>query len=405
MATRINLRGVIVSSMWDTDWTQEYIEKGIIAPESAFRRQLDAVDGDVDIYVNSPGGSVFSGYEMSNAVNERVANGDRVTITVGAMAASAAANFLLQTRAAEVNAHGNAKIMFHGASTGIVGGKEALEDEAELLGKINDEMKVALITTYGLDSDTVNEWFAEGREGWLTAQEAKEAGIVSSLIGEDAEALEFDPASIEDITNRGLKIAAFAEVSAPVDEQQEEIQDEPEPEQEQEENESAEDQPDDGVNTGGDDGQDDGDVGDETGEDDTEAEVSEESKEEPEAEEATVLTVDFEALANDELKLQIAELNAKHAEDLKKRDAVISKLQSERDKALNDVKQANEKAEELAGRIDKLLGPALTFHGEDTSVNTWEDALEAAGGDYATARKEHPALYDAFMEHKAKTAK
>ena len=41
--TRINLRGVIVPSIYDTDWTQEYITKGIITPESAFRRELEQI--------------------------------------------------------------------------------------------------------------------------------------------------------------------------------------------------------------------------------------------------------------------------------------------------------------------------------------------------------------------------
>ncbi len=65
---RIEIRGVIVGSEWDSPRTERYIKNGVITPESVFRRALDAATEDVELYVNSPGGSVFSGYEMADAV-------------------------------------------------------------------------------------------------------------------------------------------------------------------------------------------------------------------------------------------------------------------------------------------------------------------------------------------------
>jgi hypothetical protein len=39
---RIELRGVIVPSMYDTEWAADYITKGMITPESTIRRKEPA---------------------------------------------------------------------------------------------------------------------------------------------------------------------------------------------------------------------------------------------------------------------------------------------------------------------------------------------------------------------------
>ena len=38
---RIELRGVIVSSMWDEGWFEQDIDKGLMTPESRFRAAVD----------------------------------------------------------------------------------------------------------------------------------------------------------------------------------------------------------------------------------------------------------------------------------------------------------------------------------------------------------------------------
>ena len=69
--SRLNLRGVIVPSEYDATWAAAYIDKGIIMPESRFRALLGeaAKSEPLTVYVNSPGGSVFSAGEMVNAEN------------------------------------------------------------------------------------------------------------------------------------------------------------------------------------------------------------------------------------------------------------------------------------------------------------------------------------------------
>jgi len=209
---RIEIRGVIVPSDYDYEW---YTERGIITPESSFRRALAKADTGtpLEIYVNSPGGSVFAANEMINAVREwKAEHNQTVTVIVGAWAASAAAAFVIMA-GDDVRPHQNAKMMFHGAWTISIGGKKLHEDTAGLLEKINADIKTRLVSRYDLSPETVSEWFAEGREGWLTAEEMVQAGIASEIITDNAEPIEFSNATIKDIEQRGLGIAALLDAN------------------------------------------------------------------------------------------------------------------------------------------------------------------------------------------------
>jgi ATP-dependent protease ClpP protease subunit len=218
---RMEIRGIIVSSMYDDSFFDSYIQKGIITPESRFRKALaECTDDDaLDVYINSPGGSVFSANEMINAPQEWRATardgrkGPRqVTITIGSLAASMGAVMAISAGDTR-RMHRNGKLMFHSAWSGCEGGPEAMKDEAALLDKINADIMAVLVGRFGCNPDTVAEWFKEGRMGWLSAQDAKEMGLIDEIIGEDAPAgatVEFPEAAA--LAAKGLKIAACAGV-------------------------------------------------------------------------------------------------------------------------------------------------------------------------------------------------
>lgn len=209
--SRINLRGVIVPSEYDASWAEGYINKGIITPESRFRSMLATASKSepLDVYVNSPGGSVFSAGEMVNAVREWKAETKQpVTVTLGALTASAASAFAIMV-ADKIRAHANAKMMFHGAWTVSVGGKELHQDTAELLNKINGDIKARLVSKYGMSPELVTQWFAEGREGWLSAQDLMQSKLASEIIADPSDVIEFAADAVKAIDERGLGIAAF----------------------------------------------------------------------------------------------------------------------------------------------------------------------------------------------------
>lgn len=214
--SRIDLRGVIVPSEYDANWAEGYIGKGIIIPESRFRANLAAASKSepLTVYVNSPGGSVFSAGEMVNAVREWKAETKQpVNVVLGALTASAASAFAIMV-ADKISAHANAKMMFHGAWTVSVGGKEMHQDTAELLGKINADIKARLVSKYGMDPETVTQWFAEGREGWLSAKELVSSKLATDIIEDPSDAIEFTADAVKAIDERGLGIAAFLTTQA-----------------------------------------------------------------------------------------------------------------------------------------------------------------------------------------------
>ena len=212
MATkRIELRGVILDASFDFDWLDKYVEKGIFTPESRIRSQLKAAaeaGDDVELYISSQGGSVVAGNEIIAAFAD-YPHGK--SVTVGAFAASMAANIALQAGAGvPVRAHNNTLFLFHGAWGVTIGGKDAHGDTAKMLDQINEPIRAAL-AAHGVPADMIEAGFGEGRELTMTAAEAKEWGIVSEIIDEPAPLVaRLEKSDEDDILAHGSEIPVAA---------------------------------------------------------------------------------------------------------------------------------------------------------------------------------------------------
>lgn len=210
MATkRIELRGVILDASFDIEWLDKYVEKGIFTPESRIRSQLKAAaeaGDDVELYISSQGGSVVAGNEIIAAFAD-YPHGK--SITVGAFAASMAANIALQA-GVPVRAHNNTLFLFHGAWGVTLGGKDAHGDSAKMLDQINEPIRAALAAK-GVPADMIEAGFGEGRELTMTAAEAKEWGIVSEIIDEPAPLVaRLEKSDEDDILAHGTEIPVAA---------------------------------------------------------------------------------------------------------------------------------------------------------------------------------------------------
>lgn len=207
---RIEIRGVIVPSSLDMEWAADYINKGLITPESRIRQALASAGDDVELYINSRGGSVFSGNEMVNALKQFKATGKRLEITVGAMAASMAANIVAMSDADRVRAHANTKFMFHGAQGLTDGGTGAHEDAAGLLATINHDVVSALVAKAPKQKKEISGWFEEGRMGWLSAKQALDMGLIHEIVdAADAPLAEIDKAAAQKMLEGGMDVAAL----------------------------------------------------------------------------------------------------------------------------------------------------------------------------------------------------
>lgn len=140
-------------------------------------RGLDAAVTDLDVRLDSGGGSVFDAILVYNALVDSQAN---VTVTVDAMAASAA-SFLLQAGDQRVMNRG-AMAMVHGPWVAAMGGSDTMRAAADFLDKNRDNMAGIYAARSGSDTDHWLAYMQNEDEHWFTAAEAVDVGLADTVV-------------------------------------------------------------------------------------------------------------------------------------------------------------------------------------------------------------------------------
>ena len=144
---------------------------------------LDSVDSgkDISIYVNSPGGSVYAGlgiYDTMQFIQSPVA-----TICTG-MAASMAAVLLVAGTEGKRSALSHSRVMIHQPLGGAQGQASDIEITAREIMKLKKELYTIIAEHSHTDFDKV--WADSDRDYWMTAQEAKEYGMIDRVLSRKA---------------------------------------------------------------------------------------------------------------------------------------------------------------------------------------------------------------------------
>lgn len=158
----------------------------------SFVRDLAAIDADqITVRINSPGGGVYDGIAILNALRAHPAT---VTTIVDGLAASAAS--FIAMAGDEIVVRRNAEIMIHD-SWQVCGGNAAeLRKTADNLDRLSDNIASMYAARAG---GTVEEWRALMQaETWYTADEAVEAGLATRV--DDGAAEESAPAAAFDLS-------------------------------------------------------------------------------------------------------------------------------------------------------------------------------------------------------------
>lgn len=187
---KLLLRGIILSPL-SGDLERFCSEPDTYTISEDLISAIQAEQDELDILVDSPGGDIFAANAVAMAITDwLVAHPDgKASITVQALAASAAAALLVGTRSprCRIACHRNSQLMFHGVFTTVFdGGAQKFSDTAGALEKSNEQIRSALLSRTQTPPALIAQWFAEGREGWVTANEALEWGIVDEVIDIDA---------------------------------------------------------------------------------------------------------------------------------------------------------------------------------------------------------------------------
>ena len=140
---------------------------------------LDASDAgkDINVYINSPGGSVYAGLGIYDTM--QFIQSDVATICTG-MAASMAAVLLVAGTEGKRSALPHSRVMIHQPMGGVQGQASDIEIEAREIQKLKKELYTIIADHSHTDFDKV--WADSDRNYWMTAQEAKDYGMIDQVL-------------------------------------------------------------------------------------------------------------------------------------------------------------------------------------------------------------------------------
>jgi len=140
---------------------------------------LDSTDRtrDINMYINSPGGSVYSGlgvYDTMQYVSPHIA-----TICIG-IAASMASVLLAAGTKGKRAALKHSRVMMHQPSGQIGGQASDIEITVAEIKKLKRELYEVISTHSGKPIEQIEKDF--DRDHWMTATEAKDYGLVDEVL-------------------------------------------------------------------------------------------------------------------------------------------------------------------------------------------------------------------------------
>lgn len=163
-------------------WTGEVIRSETSA--NAFREALEENPGvvQINIYINSYGGSVFEGTAIYNQLKRHPAH---KTVYIDGFACSIAS--VIAMAGDEVVMPRNAMMMVHNMWMGTVGNAAELRKAADDLDKINEAGRTAYLEKAGdkLSPELIAQ--LEDDETWLTAEECIKYGLADRYAEQDAD--------------------------------------------------------------------------------------------------------------------------------------------------------------------------------------------------------------------------
>ena len=135
---------------------------------------------DIQMYINSPGGSVYAGlgiYDTMQYINSEVS-----TICTG-MAASMAAVLMVAGEKGKRSALPHSKIMIHQPMGGAHGQAADIEIAAKEMQKVKKDLYLIISKHTGQSYKKV--WKDSDRDYWMTSEEAKSYGCIDEILVKD----------------------------------------------------------------------------------------------------------------------------------------------------------------------------------------------------------------------------
>ena len=166
------LDGEISDETW---WGDE------ITPQM-FRSELNAAEGDIDLWINSPGGDCYAAAQIYNMLMEYKGN---VAVKIDGIAASAASVVAMAGSTVEISPLG--MLMIHNPMTVSIGDTHEMERTITFLAEIKESIINAYEIKTGLSRAKISRLM--DAETWMNAKKAVELGFADSVLYENREHL------------------------------------------------------------------------------------------------------------------------------------------------------------------------------------------------------------------------
>ncbi|PST83559.1 ATP-dependent Clp protease proteolytic subunit [Pedobacter yulinensis] len=150
----------------------------IIQAQLLFLQSADAKK-DIQLYINSPGGSVYAGLGIYDTMQYL---GPDVCTTCTGTALSMSAVLLCSGASGKRSALPHARIMLHQPSGGMRGTAADMEISTREILKLQKELYAILANHTGQPYEAVHR--ASDRDFWMTAAEARDFGAIDEVLGE-----------------------------------------------------------------------------------------------------------------------------------------------------------------------------------------------------------------------------
>lgn len=142
-----------------------------------FKQELKIDDGDITVWLNSPGGDVFAAVQIYNMLKEHKG---KVTVKIDSVAASAAS--MIAMAGDEVLISPCGMLMIHDPSM-VFGNEADLTACIDMLRKVKEAIINAYQLKTGAQRAKLSQYMAN--ETWLNAKKAVELGFCHGLLYEN----------------------------------------------------------------------------------------------------------------------------------------------------------------------------------------------------------------------------
>ncbi|WKY46115.1 Clp protease ClpP [Eubacteriaceae bacterium ES2] len=167
------LNGAIAEESWFDD---------SITPQQ-FKNELMAGQGDIDIWINSPGGDCIAASQIYNMLMDYKGN---VTVKIDGIAASAASVIAMAGTTVKVSP--TSLMMIHNPLTVAIGDSAEMKKAIQML----DEVKESIINAYELKTGQSRAKLSKLMDGetWLNANKTLELGFADEMLFDEREVYE-----------------------------------------------------------------------------------------------------------------------------------------------------------------------------------------------------------------------